>query len=120
MAPPIGTAARLTTTWGNAEQALADCHRAIELNPDDASAYGCRGRIYQETGKYDWAIRDCTRAIELNQEIAYYDRARAYGSLGRYAEAIKDGEMYLKLAPNSSGADEIRRLIADWEKRLGK
>ena len=48
------------------EEALADLNRAIELNPEDASALASRGRIYWAMRRDDEALADLNRAIELD------------------------------------------------------
>ena len=55
---------------GNYDQAISDCTRAIELDPNYADAYYNRGVAYGDKGNYDQTISDCTRAIELNLNYA--------------------------------------------------
>jgi len=47
------------------EDALADFSRAIELAPAGATAYLCRGLLYEGTGREEDAAADYSRAIEL-------------------------------------------------------
>ena len=104
---------------GNYQLALDDFSKAIKLNPNDAATYNNRGLVYDRMNKYDPAVRDYTRALEIKPDgIIYYYRANAYGSLGKYAEAIKDGEMSIKLGLDAKGAGEMRRLIEQWKKQL--
>jgi tetratricopeptide (TPR) repeat protein len=48
------------------DQALADLNRAIELNPENASALASRGETYRLMERYDEALADFNRAIELD------------------------------------------------------
>ncbi|MFT7587359.1 MAG: tetratricopeptide (TPR) repeat protein, partial [Cellvibrionaceae bacterium] len=62
------------------ERAIADYDRAIELNPEDATAYNNRGNSYSNQGDEERAIADYDRAIELNPEeaTAYNNRGHSY------------------------------------------
>ena len=61
---------------GDLEQAIADFSRAIELEPENATAYRGRGVAYNESGDPDQALADFERAIELQPDEAttYYSR----------------------------------------------
>ena len=56
---------------GRYDEALADLNRAIELDPDDAGAFGRRGETYIALGNYDEALADLNRAIELDPAKAW-------------------------------------------------
>jgi Flp pilus assembly protein TadD len=47
------------------EEALADFDKAIELQPDNATAYKGRGSLYEFLGEYGLADADYARAAEL-------------------------------------------------------
>jgi tetratricopeptide (TPR) repeat protein len=57
-------------------------------------------------GQWEKTVEDCTRLLELGQEerqaAGYYQRALAYGRLGRYRDAKADYQKLLELAPTSS------------------
>ena len=61
-------------------RALADCNKAIELDPKLAGAYSNRGVAHLEKGELDRAIADCNKAIELDPKLAeaYNNRGAAY------------------------------------------
>ena len=50
--------------------ALADCNKAIELDPNCIEAYFNRGGSYYNTDHYDLAIVDYSKAIELKPDDA--------------------------------------------------
>ena len=77
---------------GRNDQAISNCTRAIELDPNYADAYYNRGVAYSGKGNYDQTISDCTRAIELNLNYAdaYGLRGSAYDHKGNYAMAVSD------------------------------
>jgi len=86
--------------WDNAQQAIVDFGRAIELQPDFAKAYTSRGFLYAEQGEYDLAIADYNKAIELRPDFAevYWSRGRAHKMRGEKEEAIRDFERFLELS----------------------
>ncbi|MCP4415939.1 MAG: tetratricopeptide repeat protein, partial [Chloroflexi bacterium] len=51
---------------GKFDLALADYSQAINLNPEDASAFYNRGITYHDQGKFDLALDDYSQAINLN------------------------------------------------------
>ena len=75
--------------------------RAINQNPNDASAYADRGYAYDKLKKYDEAISDYTQAIKLNPngDYLYSRRAHTYEAIGEIEKAKQD----------LAKADELRR-----------
>ncbi len=49
----------------NWEECIKAAQKALELNPDDPSAYNNICTAYIQMGKYDEAIKNCKKAIEL-------------------------------------------------------
>src|SRR6266545_4106810 len=74
---------------GDADGAIADYNRAIELDPKNASAFNSRGMIKKSKGDLDGAIADFNSAIELNEKlaIAYKNRGEAKQAKGDAAAA---------------------------------
>jgi len=77
---------------GKYEEALADFHRAVELNSDDAWALALRGESYRLMGKYEEALSSLNRAIELQPDYAWAltSRGATYRLMGRYEKALAD------------------------------
>ena len=71
---------------------MADCNRAIELNPKYAVAYNYRGLVKQDKGDFEGALADYARAIEINPKYAeaYANRAGAKDDHGDLEEAAAD------------------------------
>ena len=71
-------------------EALNAYNKAIELNPNDASAYNNRGLAYDNLDKNDLAIADYEKAIELNPKYgdAFNNIGNSYGRRGYYKQAI--------------------------------
>ena len=74
---------------GKMEAAIDDYDRAIELNPEDATAYNNRGFARSDLGDLAAAIDDFDRAIALNPEdaTAYFNKACALALMGQGEEA---------------------------------
>src|SRR5690348_130808 len=66
-------------TKNDYDRALADCNRALRMEPDSAIGYNRRGLIWYRMEKYDTAIVDFDNAIRLdtNFAYAYYNRGLA-------------------------------------------
>jgi len=68
------------TIKGQAEEAITEHNKAIEINPKYAYTFHCRGLVYLKKGMYDKAISDYNRYIEINPRdaLAYNNRGLAY------------------------------------------
>ena len=77
---------------GDSDLALADCTRAIELNPQLVGAYFRRGLIYGERGDIDLALQDYGNTIGLNPQHldAYLQRSWIYFRQNNYNLAQAD------------------------------
>jgi tetratricopeptide (TPR) repeat protein len=82
-------------TLGNSDEALQDCTRAIELNPQLVGAYFRRGLIYGERGDIDLALQDYGSAIRLNLQHtdAYIQRSWIYFRQNNYNLAKVDCQL---------------------------
>lgn len=91
------------------DRAIADFEAALAIDVSTAEAYLNRGnsRFYQ--GRLNDAVTDYSRAIDLKIDrlaIAHYDRAIAFASLGKFAEAKADLEAALAIDPDFQLASE--------------
>ncbi len=77
---------------GQFEQALPDCDRAIELEPENAQYYDDRSMVLQWLDRYEEALRDSDQAVLLAPaQIDYYvNRSYAHFALEMYDEALAD------------------------------
>ena len=89
-----------------ADEAISDCSKALEINPQYAQACYNRAISYQKKDQYDLAISDFTRALESNPNDSpvYSSRAAAYGAKGEYDRAISDYTKVIELNPMSAKA----------------
>ena len=87
-------------------EALNAYNKAIELNPNDASAYNNRGLAYDNLDKNDLAITDYKKAIELNPKYgdAFNNLGKTYGRRGDYKRAILYYDRAIELNPKDADA----------------
>ena len=97
---------------GNYQQAINDYNKAIQLNPQLATAYNNRGLAYDNLGNYQQAINDYNKAIQLNPQfaLAYNNRGLAYIKLGNHQQAINDFNKAIQLNPQYAMAYIARGL----------
>ena len=84
--------------------AIADYDKAIQLNPDYAYAYICRGNAKRKLEQYFAAIADYDKAIRLKPDdaTAYDNRGRAKHYLGQSFVDIADYDKAIRLEPDDA------------------
>ena len=93
---------------GNLDVAIDKFSRAVELEPNLASAYGYRAEAYHLKGFPEKAIQDATTAIEIGTAQptigrAYTVRSKAYRQLGQEDLAAADFDKAFDLDPENYG-----------------
>ena len=93
-----------------AELALADFDRAVQLNPNHAYAHNNRGHFYQKQGKVESALADFNRAIQLNSKFtqAYLNRGVLYDRQRRLELALSDYDKAIDINANYAEAYNSR------------
>jgi len=95
---------------GQLDQALAACHRAIQIDPGLALAHLTLGRILLDQADVESAIDACRKAIDLDTDFvpAYNALASAHWKLGQIHDArsaaIKATEIASHLFPPDKAA----------------
>ncbi|MFC2024283.1 tetratricopeptide repeat protein [Chloroflexota bacterium] len=104
---------------GRYDEAIEECNKAIEFDPNLADAYVNRATAYGYKRQYDLAIDDCNKAIELDPNLAeaYVIRGWAYNEKGQYDLAMPDHNKAIELDPNLADAYLHRAWVY---KQLGK
>jgi tetratricopeptide (TPR) repeat protein len=126
---------RASAYWslGQADKAVADFDRAIELGYDEAHAYTSRGLFHAEAGNFDKAIADYTKALEKSPDdvAPLINRAAVHMSQGNHQKAIDDYTAALKVKPENlpllhqrgiawKAAGKADQAIADFEAVIKK
>ena len=100
------------------DEAIIEYSKAIELDPEFAPSYYCRGLAYHGKGDLDRAIADFDKAINLNPEfaLAYFCRGFAYVIKGEVTKAVSDYEKVIELSDDPAlvtlaqrALDELRQ-----------
>jgi tetratricopeptide (TPR) repeat protein len=103
---------------GDWVHALADYNKALELNPDHASAYDSRSALYMSQHEPEKALADLNKEIELEPNNAEYHEHRGmlYHIQKDLAMALADYDKALALDPNNARVYDSRgRLYASQE-----
>ncbi len=91
----------LGSTDKNNQEAMKAFDKAIEIDPNYASAYAGRAAIYNIWGQYSKAMMESEQAIKLDPNLAWGFNCRgcAHTGLMNYQEAIQDLNKALELSP---------------------
>jgi tetratricopeptide (TPR) repeat protein len=90
------------------DQAIRECDKAIELDPESATAYSSKGysqmRLGEEAGgHYEEAIKTLeylTSKVDPHYAFGHYNLALTYWKNGQVTKAIAEAETVLKLDPS--------------------
>ena len=101
---------------GKIDEAIQECHLAIQVDPDFGNPYNDIGAYLIEKGEYDDAIPWLLRAMEARRyEPRHYPHinlSRVYVRKGKIQDAILELRKALEIDPNHLGARrELHRLI---------
>lgn len=89
---------------GNTKEAIEGLNWALQVDPQDAKAYCCRGVVRCKMGSYQDAIADFNQALRLNYQdaIVYRNRGKARSYLGDNQGAIADFNQALQIQPEDA------------------
>ena len=104
---------------GKLEDAIAECRRAIEIDPDFGNPYNDIGAYMIELGHFDEAIPWLQQAVDAKRyeprHFPHYNLGRAYLGKEMYTEAIRCFKASLEIEPRYSLArqalESLRRLV---------
>jgi len=97
------------------EEALQDYTKAIELKPDNSSAYANRAFLNMDLKDYGGVISDADQAIKLNFHPASIFQIRAIAKFFKeeYRGALADCNQCLKMDPSIVQMNDLRAAILD-------
>ena len=104
---------------GRLEEAIAECKRAIEIDPDFGNPYNDIGAYLIEMRHFDEAIPWLERATEAKRydprHYPYYNLGRVYLAKEMYSRARESFQAALRLEPRYTLArealDRLRRIV---------
>ncbi len=89
---------------GKYDEAIAECLKAIEFDPEYGNPYNDIGAYYIEKGMYDEAISFLRKAIEAKNyqyyQFPHFNLGRVYLIKGMYHEATEEFKKALEIDPN--------------------
>jgi tetratricopeptide (TPR) repeat protein len=102
---------------GRYGEAIAECEKAIRLDPEFGNPYNDIGAYLIELGRHDEAIGWLERATRASRyeprHYPHYNLARVHGARGEYDKALKELEKALALEPGYALARrELGRIVA--------
>jgi Tfp pilus assembly protein PilF len=101
---------------GRYNEAIAECHRAIEVDPDFGNPYNDIGAYLIELGRYQEAIHWFRKAMQARRyEPRHFPHAnlgRVWMKLGKRQEAMREFRKALEIEPGYAVARrELARLV---------
>ncbi|HMD97732.1 MAG TPA: tetratricopeptide repeat protein [Terriglobia bacterium] len=104
---------------GKLEEAIAQCKKAIQIDPEFGTPYNDIGAYLIEKGQYDEAIPWLERALQSRRYESYhyphYNLGRVYAAKEMYGRARRHFEEAIKLCPDYTLAKEalekVRRKV---------
>jgi len=101
------------------DEAIEECHRAIEVDPDFGNPYNDIGVYLMQTGHYDEALPWLAKAKQAPRyeprHFPYLNSGRIYLAQGEWINALKEFEKAVEIMPNDPGA---RKALAELRGRL--
>ena len=104
---------------GKIEEAIAECKRAIEIDPEFGNPYNDIGAYLIELGRFEEAIPWLEQATEARRyeprHFPHYNLGRAYLGREMYARAMRCFQEALHVEPRYSAArqalESLRRMV---------
>ena len=102
-------------------EAIAAAEKSVEINPLEPQSMLLLGSLLRQAKRYEDAEKRLTKAKELfegkSPEVSW-QLALLYGNgLKRYRDAARELKTFLKLQPDYKDAENVKKLIADFEEK---
>jgi len=96
---------------GRLDEAIAECHKAIAVDPEFGNPYNDIGVYLIERGDLDGAVPWLKRAKQAPRyeprHFPYMNLGRVYVRRGQWQEALRELEAAARLAPTDPGARKM-------------
>jgi Tfp pilus assembly protein PilF len=104
---------------GKIEEAIEECKRAIEVDPDFGNPYNDIGAYLISLGRYDEAIPWLERAVEARRyeprHFPHFNLGRVYVAKGMLSRAREEFQHALRIEPEyqlaSRALENLRRML---------
>lgn len=97
------------------DEAIADCHRAIAVDPDFGNPYNDIGSYLLRKGEHEAAIPWLQRAKKAPRyeprHFPYLNLGRIYLSMGHLGQALEEFQGALEINPEDESAAEMVRSL---------
>jgi Tfp pilus assembly protein PilF len=101
------------------DEAIEECHRAIEVDPDFGNPYNDIGVYLMQQGRFDEALSWLEKAKQAPRydprHFPYLNSGRIHMARGEWFKALKEFEQAVKVMPDDQGA---RQALAELRGRL--
>jgi Tfp pilus assembly protein PilF len=101
------------------DEAIEECHRAIEVDPDFGNPYNDIGVYLMQKGRFDEALPWLEKAKQAPRydprHFPYLNSGRIFMAQGDWFKALKEFEQAVELMPDDQGA---RQALAELRGRL--
>jgi Tfp pilus assembly protein PilF len=101
------------------DEAIEECHRAIEVDPDFGNPYNDIGVYLMQKERFDEALSWLEKAKQAPRydprHFPYLNSGRIYMAQGEWLKALKEFEQAVKVMPTDPGA---RQALAELRGRL--
>jgi tetratricopeptide (TPR) repeat protein len=107
----IGTEKYQSDQW---EEALTYFEKVIAINPENSSAWNCKGNILKRLGKLEEALNCFNETLKIkdNSASSWNDKGNVLSGLGRFEEALICYDKALKFSENKLWMAWLNRGIA--------
>jgi tetratricopeptide (TPR) repeat protein len=107
---------------GESDQAIRMFSKTLDLKGQDSKSYYNLGIVYYKLNRVDEAISSFEKSIDLDPTFssAYYQGGIAHIKKGDLKKALQYLEQFLKQEPNAPEAAQVRTMIEELKKQIGK
>jgi serine/threonine protein kinase/Tfp pilus assembly protein PilF len=112
----------ILTASGALDEAVAECSKIIELEPNSTLGWTFRGNLYSQLKQPNKSLADFDRAIAVapKEAVGWSGRGWAYHQLGQFELAESDLNTAVALDPESWPAWTTRAIVHNLRKEYGK
>jgi Tfp pilus assembly protein PilF len=101
------------------DEAIEECHRAIEVDPEFGNPYNDIGVYLMQEGRFEEALPWLQKAKQAPRyeprHFPYLNSGRIYMARGEWLKALEEFEQAVKIMPDDRGA---RQALAELRGRL--